>query len=164
MENNKFWEDIKSGHFATMVRETSKGQTLSNSREVYNVIKPLTAGHDDVEAIYGIFLNAANEVAAIEKLFSGTLSHSSVYPREVIKRVLDLKACAVVLAHNHPSGQTKPSREDNTVTFKLAVAFAAMDVRFLDHIIVGNGFYSMADDGVMAKIKLRANQLLSMLE
>ena len=70
MQKDKFWEDLKSGMFASMVRETSKGQVLSNSREVYHVLKPLSAGHDDVEAVYGLFLNAKNHLLAIDKLFS----------------------------------------------------------------------------------------------
>ena len=69
MQKDKFWEDLKSGMFASMVRETSKGQILSNSREVYHVLKPLSAGHDDVEAVYGIFLNAKNHLLAIDSFF-----------------------------------------------------------------------------------------------
>jgi DNA repair protein RadC len=162
MQKNRFWEDLKSGMFASMVRETSKGQVLSNSREVYHVLKPLSAGHDDVEAVYGLFLNAKNHLLAIDKLFSGSLTGALVYPREVLKRVIELKASALVLAHNHPSGCTEPSCEDKAITFRLAVALASIDVALHDHIIVGAGFYSMADAGVMATIKSRVRQLLSM--
>ena len=97
MQKDKFWEDLKSGLFASMVRETSKGQTLSNSKEVYHVLKPLVAGHDDVEAVYGIFLTAKNQLLGIEKLFSGSLTGASVYPREVVKacyRVKGKRCCS----------------------------------------------------------------------
>ena len=95
-----FWEDLKTGHFASMVRETSQGQMLSNSKEVYNVMKPLFAETDDVETVYCIFLNTKNRILAIEKMFSGTISSSAIYPRELIKRILALKSSAIVLTHN----------------------------------------------------------------
>ena len=163
MQKDKFWEDLKSGMFASMVREKSKGQVLSNSREVYHVLKPLAAGHDDVEAVYGMFLTAKNQLLGIEKLFSGSLTGALVYPREVLKRVIDLKASALVLAHNHPSGCTEPSCEDKAITFRLAVALASIDVVLHDHIIIGAGFYSMADAGVMARINSKIKQLMSVL-
>jgi len=101
MDNSStFWEDLKSGHFISMVKESSQGQTLSNSREVYNVMKPLFAEPDDVETVYCIFLNTKNRILAIEKMFSGTISSSAIYPRELIKRILALKSSAIVLTHN----------------------------------------------------------------
>ena len=164
MQKDKFWEDLKSGLFASMVRETSKGQILSNSKEVYHVLKPLVAGHDDVEAVYGIFLTAKNQLLGIEKLFSGSLTGASVYPREVVKRVIELKASAVVLVHNHPSGCTEPSCEDKAITFRLTMALAAIDVVLHDHIIIGTGLYSMADAGVMATINSRVKKLLMIVQ
>jgi DNA repair protein RadC len=164
MQKDKFWEDLKSGLFASMVRETSKGQTLSNSKEVYHVLKPLVAGHDDVEAVYGIFLTAKNQLLGIEKLFSGSLTGASVYPREIVKRVIELKASAVVLAHNHPSGCTEPSIEDKAITFRLSMALAAIDVVLHDHIIIGTGLYSMADAGVMATINSQVKKLLMIVQ
>jgi DNA repair protein RadC len=164
MHKDKFWEDLKSGLFASMVRETSKGQVLSNSREVYHILKPVVAGHDDVEAVYGIFLTTKNQVLAIEKLFSGGLTGAGVYPREIVKRVIELKASAVVLAHNHPSGCTEPSAEDKAITFRLAMALAAIDVALHDHIIIGASFHSMADAGTMAAINSRVRQLLSVAQ
>ena len=105
MNNSKtFWKDLKSGRLLSMVKEASQGQTLSNSEEVYNVMKPLFYKNDDVETVYCIFLNAKNRILAIEKIFSGTISSSVIYPRELIKRVIALKSTAIVLTHNHPSG------------------------------------------------------------
>jgi len=95
-----FWKNLKSGHFVSMVKEASQGQILSNSREVYNVMKPLFAENDDVESVYCIFLNAKNRILAIEKMFSGTISASAIYPRELVKRILALKSSAIVLTHN----------------------------------------------------------------
>ena len=80
----------------------------------------------------------------------GTISQTSVYPREVVKLALELGACAVVLAHNHPSGQVLPSPADLSLTHKLSTALALVDVRVLDHIIVAPGqSYSMAEKGQM---------------
>ena len=92
-----FWQNLKSGKFARMVKEESRGQELSGANEVFNIIKPLFAENSDVERLYCIFLDTRNRIIAIEKMFSGTLSSSSIYPRELIKRVLVLKAGAVVI-------------------------------------------------------------------
>jgi DNA repair protein RadC len=86
----------------------------------------------------------------MEELFRGTLTQTSVYPREVVKRALHHQASAVVLAHNHPSGSVQPSRADETLTHALKTALALVDVRVLDHIIVGQGeTLSMAERGLV---------------
>jgi DNA repair protein RadC len=84
-------------------------------------------------------------------MFSGSISSSVIYPREIIKRVLALRATAVIIAHNHPSGNTEPSCEDKSITAKVAVALQSVDVQLHDHIIVGDGFHSMADTGWLKK-------------
>lgn len=99
-DSSHFWEDLKTGRFASMVRESSKGKTVSNSKEVYNVLKPIFAKHDDIEVLYGIFLDVKNHIIDIQELSRGTLTAAAVYPREVIKKVIALKAAALVLAHN----------------------------------------------------------------
>jgi DNA repair protein RadC len=97
-----------------------------------------------------LFLDSQNKLLAIEELFRGTLSQTSVYPREVALRALHHQASAVVLAHNHPSGTVQPSRADEALTQTLKAALALLDVRVLDHIIVGPGqSLSMAEKGLM---------------
>lgn len=155
-----FWKNLKSGHFVSMVKETSRGQKLSNSQEVYNVMKPLFAEKDDVEIFYGIFLNAQNRILAIEKMFSGTISASAIYPRELIKRVIALKSTAIVIVHNHPSGCVDPSAEDKAVTIKIAMALSSIDVFLHDHIIIGDNFHSMADSGWLKGVRNRFGDLL----
>ena len=103
-KKTEFWNDLRSGRFTSMVRESSTGQKLNNSEETYNIMKPLFLEHDDVESFFVIFLNAKNNILGIEKMFSGSITSSSVYPREIVKRVLTLKSTGVVLVHNHPSG------------------------------------------------------------
>lgn len=157
-----FWQDLKNGRFASMVKESAKGRTLANSREVYHVLKPLFAPTDDVEVVYGIFLDTRNRILAIEKLFSGSIASANIYPREIIKKALKYKASAFLLAHNHPSGNTDPSVEDQSITMRIGLAAASIDVAFHDHIIIGDGYYSMADNGKMTPIRERFNNLVNM--
>ena len=123
-------------------------------------MKPMFAKDDDVEAIYCIFVDAKNHILGIEKMFSGSITASMVYTREIIKRLISLKATAFIMAHNHPSGDTNPSLEDKSITIKVGVATASIDVSLHDHIIVGNGFYSMADSGWLKKVSSRFSSLL----
>jgi DNA repair protein RadC len=104
--------------------------------------------HHEVFAV--VFLDAQNKLLSMEELFRGTLTQTSVYPREVVLRALHHQAAAVVLAHNHPSGTVQPSRADEALTSTLKSALALVDVRVLDHIIVAPGnALSMAESGLM---------------
>ena len=97
-----------------------------------------------------LFLDTQNKLLAMEELFRGSLTQTSVYPREVVIRALHHQAAAVVLAHNHPSGTVQPSRADEALTQTLKAALALVDVRVLDHIIVGPGqALSMAETGLI---------------
>jgi DNA repair protein RadC len=97
-----------------------------------------------------LFLDAQNRLIAMEELFRGTLTQTSVYPREVVRRALQIEAAAVVLAHNHPSGTVQPSRADEALTQTLKSALALVDVRVLDHVIVApGGALSMAEKGLL---------------
>ena len=86
-----------------------------------------------------LFLDSQFRLLRLEEMFRGTLAQTSVYPREVVKRALALNAGAVVLAHNHPSGAAEPSRADEHLTQTLRQALALVDVRVLDHLVVGRG-------------------------
>lgn len=97
-----------------------------------------------------IFVDAQHRVIEYREMFRGTLSQSSVYPREVVKDALALNAAAVILCHNHPSGVTDPSRADEYLTSTLKSALALVDVRVLDHLIVGGGqVLSFAERGLL---------------
>jgi len=133
-EKSQFWEDLKSGRFLSMVREASKGQYVFNSREVYNVMRPLFAEHDDVECVYSIFLDAKNRILGIEKMFTGSISASTVYPRELVKRIIALRATAIVLTHNHPSGCTQPSLEDKSITLKIGLLWFKRNGHFAKNV------------------------------
>lgn len=97
-----------------------------------------------------IFLDAQHRLIACEQMFRGTLAQTSVYPREVVKRALVHNCAAVVLAHNHPSGSTEPSRADEYLTQTLKTSLAIIDVRVLDHIIIGgDATTSFAERGLL---------------
>ena len=97
-----------------------------------------------------IYLNGRNEIIEMEELFQGSLTSSVVYPREVVKKVLAKNAAALILVHNHPSGNNNPSNEDITITNKLKYAVAAIDVKIHDHLIIaGNDYYSFADNSLI---------------
>jgi DNA repair protein RadC len=97
-----------------------------------------------------LFLDAQHRLITFAEMFRGTLTQTSVYPREVVQQALQCGASAVVLAHNHPSGQVQPSRADERLTQTLRDALALVDVRVLDHVIVGHGqALSMAQKGLL---------------
>lgn len=90
-----------------------------------------------------------NRVIKYEEMFRGTLSQASVYPREVVKAALSHNAAGVILAHNHPSGEAEPSRADITLTNMLKDALALVDVKILDHFIIGDTALSFAKRGLI---------------
>ena len=152
-EYPNFWTDLKSGRFVSMVRESAKGQNLSGPEAVYNILKPLFAEEDDIEKMYFIFLTAQNQILGIENLFRGTIGASHVYTREIIKRLIQLKSTAFIMAHNHPSGDIKPSRDDKKMTRRVLIAAESINAVLHDHLIVGNGYHSMADSGWLSATK-----------
>jgi DNA repair protein RadC len=102
------------------------------------------------EVFMCIFLDAQQRVIEVEELFRGTLTQTSVYPREVVKRALQLNAAAVIFAHNHPSGVLQPSCADELLTRNLKNALALVEVQVLDHFIVaGAGALSFAERGLL---------------
>lgn len=97
-----------------------------------------------------IFLDSRHRVIAFEELFRGTIDGASVHPRELIKRTLAHNAAAVILAHNHPSGVAEPSQADELITRRLREALALVDVRLLDHLVVGGEVaVSLAERGIL---------------
>ncbi len=110
----------------------------------------LQLGSKGHEVFAVLFLDVQNRMLAFDEMFQGSLTQTSVYPREVVLRALRYGASAVVLAHNHPSGNARPSRADESLTQTLKAALALVDVRVLDHVIVGTGeTLSMAATGLI---------------
>ncbi|MCY1506803.1 hypothetical protein D9M68_410600 [compost metagenome] len=104
--------------------------------------------HEPHEVFGCLFLDSKHRVLAFEALFQGTVDGASVYPRQVVKRALAHNAAAVILTHNHPSGVAEPSQADRVLTQRLKEALGYVDVRVLDHFVVGDGEpLSMAERG-----------------
>ena len=125
----------------------TKGQALTSPSLTYSCLQTLLQGYErEVFAI--LFLDSQHRVIKFEELFQGTLDAASVYPREVVKAALACNAAAVILAHNHPSGLPEPSRSDRTLTETLRAALATVEIRVLDHLVIGTeGRVSMAERG-----------------
>jgi len=110
----------------------------------------LSLALEEREHFHVLFLNNQHKLLLDDRLFSGTIDGASVYPREVVKRALQCNAAAVILAHNHPSGICVPSEADKGITDKLKQALSTIDIRILDHIIVGHmETYSFAEHGAL---------------
>ena len=110
----------------------------------------LQLGGLEHEAFGVMFLDSRHRLIAYEQMFRGTLAHTSVHPREIVKRALALNASAVCLAHNHPSGAAEPSRADELVTQAVKAALQLVDVRVIDHVVVGCGqAMSFAERGLL---------------
>lgn len=122
---------------------------FSNPQAVKDFLQ-MQLGHRPHEVFGVLFLDAQNRLIAFEELFRGTLSQTSVYPREVVKQALAHNAGAVILTHNHPSGVLEPSRADELLTQTLKSSLQLVDVRVLDHIVVGrSACLSFAERGLL---------------
>lgn len=128
--------------------EIKTGQKLNGSMSVSRHVRPLYKR--DVEQMVVMFLNAQNAVITTETIFSGSLTSTAIYPREIIKRCLELEAAAIIISHNHPSGANYPSKEDIKITDKIKNACKTMDIQVHDHVIIAkDAFYSFADEGMI---------------
>lgn len=127
--------------------ELQNGAALNSPQAVKQYLQLLLANRP-YESFAVLFLDVKNRLIASEELFRGTLTHTSVYPREIVKAALAHNAAALIFAHNHPSGTPEPSAADRALTQALKQALALVDVRVLDHFIVaGHQVYSFAEHG-----------------
>ncbi len=125
------------------------GQVLASPRDAGEFARTRLAAVEQ-EVFCCLFLDNRHRVLAFEELFKGTLNGTAVYPREVVKRVLAYNAAAVILVHNHPSGDPEPSRADEVLTQRLKEVFGLIDVRVLDHLVVGrDGCVSFSERGLV---------------
>jgi len=132
-----------------MAQQLKEREVFSSADAVKHYLQ-LHLARKPHEVFAVLFLDAQNKLIAMEELFRGTLTQTSVYPREVVLKALQHHAAACVLAHNHPSGTVQPSRADEALTQTLKAALALVDVRVLDHVIVAPGAaLSMAESGLI---------------
>jgi DNA repair protein RadC len=124
----------------------SSGEAIRTAREAADHFRVFFTEAAMREIFVVCFLNGQHQILTTEILFEGSINTAAVYPREVVSRIIELGASAVMLAHNHPSGSITPSSSDRAVTKKLETALASIDVDLLDHIIVGGSeHFSFAD-------------------
>ena len=132
-----------------ILENLSQRDALSSPQAVRDFLKHRLAGIPH-EVFVAILLDAQNRVLSVENLFRGTLTQTSVFPREIVKLALRLNAAAIIFAHNHPSGIAEPSRADEALTQTLKHTLALVDVKVLDHFIVGgNACMSFAERGLI---------------
>lgn len=132
------------------LQEDVKRETLLSSPGKVRDYLRLTLARLEHEVFIALFLDAQNRLLATEELFRGTLTQTSVYPLEVVKRVLKHNAAAVIFAHNHPSGIAEPSRADELLTANLKQTLSLVDVKVVDHLIVaGSATVSFAERGLL---------------
>jgi DNA repair protein RadC len=132
-----------------LAEQMRQSDALSSPAAVRDYLR-LTLKERPYEVFAAVFLDAQNRVIGLEELFRGTLTQTSVYPREVVKRALAHNAAALILAHNHPSGVTEASQADRLLTQQLKQALGLVEVRVLDHFIVaGAQILSFAESGLL---------------
>ena len=132
-----------------LAEQLQAGQPLGSPDAVRQYLR-ISMGRQQHESFVVLFLDVKNRLLACEEMFRGTLTHTSVYPREVVKAALAHNAASVMLAHNHPSGVSEPSEADLLLTRALVQALGMVDVRVLDHFVVAGGqVHSFAEHGQM---------------
>ena len=144
-------EDAVIAHALAILesRLRKAGEEFTSPKTVKDFLS-LRLAHLEHEVFAVMFLDSQHRLLAMEEMFRGTLTQANVHPREVVKRALALNAGAVVLSHNHPSGVAEPSRADERITETLRDVLKLVDVRVLDHIIVGHGHcVSLVEKGLM---------------
>jgi DNA repair protein RadC len=129
--------------------QTQTGQPMTSPSAVRQFLLQALAARD-AEVFCILFFDNRHRLIQFEEMFRGTIDGASVYPREVVRRTIELNAAAVVLVHNHPSGLAEPSQADEMITHRLRDALALIDVRVLDHLVVGRGqVVSFAERGLI---------------
>lgn len=127
--------------------EMLSGESICSPQAAKEYLRLAMAGRP-YESFHVLFLDVRNRLIAARELFRGTLTHTSVYPREVVREALTRNAASVMLAHNHPSGTPEPSEADVLLTRSLVQALALVDIRILDHFVVaGHRVHSFAENG-----------------
>lgn len=135
---------------------------LHSSQDVINYLTHALRGLKK-EVLLVIFLDASHAIIDSAIVAEGTLTVNTVYPREIIKKALDFHAAALIIAHNHPSGSLQPSAQDLKLTRSLFMLCSSMQIQLLDHLIIGDGFYSFADNGLMVDISKQCSAILNSL-
>lgn len=141
--------EVETAALAQLRRDLD-GSSLFNKPAAAASFLQLAIGALPHEVFAVMFLDVQLRLLSYEEMFRGTVTQTAVYPREIAKRALELNAVTVVLAHNHPSGSLEPSRQDEHLTGQIKDALAVLEIRVLDHLIVGsNGHLSFRERGLL---------------
>lgn len=130
---------------ANQVRETDPLCSPAQTRQYLQ----MELRNEKAEVFACLFMDNRNRVISFDRLFNGTIDGASVYPREVVRAAIKHNAAAVIFAHNHPSGVAEPSQADEQITKRLKEALALIDVRVLDHMVIGDEVVSFAERGLL---------------
>lgn len=142
-------EDILDQAASILLDGIKEQEALTRPTDAARFLQ-LSLGSEKNEHFGVLFLDNRHQVLCFEKLFSGTIDSSMVYPRVVVQRALHHNAAAVIFAHNHPSGECEPSSSDKAITERLKDALALIDIRTLDHVIVSRtSWVSLAERGII---------------
>jgi len=128
-------------------RAATEGEFMTSPSQTFDYFRLFYAEKQEREHFALMLLDSQHKVLECSVMFSGTIDGAAIYPREIVKAALHANAAAVILAHNHPSGQSEPSTADKHITERIKSALALLDIRVLDHIIVGDSCYSFAQSG-----------------
>ena len=131
-----------------LLEQLSRGDALTSPTETRQYLRAQLQDYPH-EVFACLFLDNRNRVIAFEKMFHGTIDGASVYPREVVSLALKKNAAAIIFAHNHPSGVAEPSQADEQITQRLKQALSLVDIRVLDHFVVGDEVISFAERGLL---------------
>lgn len=142
---------VKSAAEHYLKQRLKRRHYLTSSKQVIDYLTHAMRGLQ-VEVFSAIYLDSSLAIIDSEQVAEGTVNVNTVYPREIIRKALDHNASALIVAHNHPSGSLSPSSQDTRLTRHLYLACQMMQIRLLDHLIIGDGHYSFADNGAMSEI------------
>lgn len=142
-------DEVLTQAWSVLAERVKPGVMLSSPQEVKDYLR-LEIGLLEYEVFCVVFLDSQHRIIELRQMFRGSVTQTSVYPREVVKESLALNAVSVILAHNHPSGSPDPSRADEMLTQTLKTALHLVDVRVLDHLVVtANATVSFAERGLL---------------
>ena len=126
------------------------GELLRSSRDSADHLRSVFTEYPaDQEHFAVVYLDGQNKIIKTEVVASGTINTASIYPRVLLKRILELQAVSVLISHTHPSGSTSPSSSDRALTRKLHHGLALFDISVIDHIVIGDGYLSFSDQGLL---------------
>lgn len=131
-----------------LAHQYKREQSFTNAENTKEFLS-MKLGHQEREVFAVLFLDSQHQLINYQEMFYGTINSASVHPREVVKAALLANAAAVIFAHNHPSGIAEPSESDKRITTKLIDALKLLDIRTLDHVVVGSTCVSFAERGLI---------------